>query len=468
MSTPKKTNIHAGGEEWRDMDHGRDFYRPEDHDDILREARSRIQAERMSTVRLRLVDRKGDPVARQRCRIEQVRNAFPFGDQLWGIDAMNRDGRGQSERAKAAKRLFAELYNSANNLCYWTERPRHDASKTEERQGEWLLENFAESVDWTISQGMIAKGHPLFWTVPKAVPEWIKRYDYETRLKFAEVRVRNIVARFKGRVKIWDAVNEPMWEPTFANINQREWPHIEKISAIADYVEKVLRWCREEDPNATYLINDYGMEEPEGKGAVHTGNDGSKVSAASQRRRYIELFQELERRGVPADGVGMQSHTGWVDHRQQWELYDEMAETGLPVHITEFWASTKELEKSGRYSPQVIQELVAEYVANYITCAYAHHNVEAFFAWGLIGAGVTFHGEYGGHDTLPLYNRMKELFHKEWMTRRETESDAEGIVEFRGFHGDYNCLVPLEGGNEKGLPFQVAKGSRNEWEITCL
>lgn len=449
------------------MDKGKDIYRPEDHAEMLTAARERIRSVRMTPVRLRLVDPQGNSLKGKKFRVQQHRNAFAFGDQLWGIDALNRDGRGQSERAKSAKRLFSGLFNAANNLCYWTERPRNDASKTEERQGEWQLENFAESVDWTLSQGMIAKGHPLFWTVPKAVPDWVKNYDYETRLKFAEVRVRNIVARFKGKVTIWDAVNEPMWEPTFANINQREWPHIEPIPEVADYIEKVLRWCREEDPTATFLVNDYGMEAPEGEDAVQTGNDGSKVSAASQRKRYIALFRELEKRGVPADGVGMQSHTGWVDHQQQWNLYDEMGATGVPVHITEFWASTKELEKTGRYSPETIREMVAEYVGNYLTCAFAHPNVEAFFAWGLIGSAVAFNGEFGGYETYPLYDKMKHLLQTEWMTRDELTTNDDGVAEFHGFFGDYHCLVPLAGGNDRGYPFQVQKGNGNQFELVC-
>lgn len=447
------------------MDSGRDFYNPDDYQDVLEEAKGRIPSVRMSPVRLRLVNRKGEPLKGAEVKVRQTKNAFPFGEQVWGLDAMIRDGRGESEKAKATKRLLAELYNSINNLCYWTERPRHDASKTEERQGEWNLENFAETVDWTLSQGMLAKGHPLFWSCPKAVPDWVKAYDPETRMKFAEVRVRNIVSRFKGRVKIWDAVNEPMWEPTLANINEREWPHIEKIPDIADALEPVLRWCREEDPDATYIINDYGVEAPAGKGKVHRGNDGSEVSAASQRKRLLELFRELDRRGVPADAVGMQSHTGWTDHREQWDLYDEVGSAGWPVHITEFWVSTGPLEESGRYSQDAINELVAEYVGNVLTCAYAHPNVDAFFAWGLLAKAVAFNGEFSGHDKLPLFHRMKKLFTEEWMTRETLTTNDDGVVEFNGFHGDYSVAKTLAGGVMAGREFRIQKGAKNDFEI---
>ena len=160
---------------------------------------------------------------------------------------MVRAGEQNSDRARYFKPLFADIFNSATALCYWTERPRNDSSKTEDFQGESRLENFAYCVDWARAAGLTVKGHPLFWPIPKAVPEWLKRYDYATQMKFLEVRVRSLVARFRGRVSIWDAVNESLWEPAFRNLPSRRWPHLDSIQEIADYVEPVLRWARECD-----------------------------------------------------------------------------------------------------------------------------------------------------------------------------------------------------------------------------
>jgi GH35 family endo-1,4-beta-xylanase len=101
--------------------------------------------------------------------------------------------------------------------------------KTEPYQGKKLLDSFAESVNWTNAFGMTAKGHPLFWTVRKALPRWLKEYPFETQWKFVEVRVRNMIARFGGRVKIWDVVNEALWEPVLKNLDKREWPYLETL-----------------------------------------------------------------------------------------------------------------------------------------------------------------------------------------------------------------------------------------------
>ena len=80
---------------------------------------------------------------------------------------------GDSDRLKYFRKRFAEVLNSLNTTVYWTERPRNDAAKTQDFQGEVQWDDFDESVNWALSQGLKVKGHPMYWTVPKAIPEWL-------------------------------------------------------------------------------------------------------------------------------------------------------------------------------------------------------------------------------------------------------------------------------------------------------
>ncbi len=425
----------AANEEWQDIAAAGGRYDPTLHADLLRAARAGIRTHRMREVELRLLRRDGTPLAATEITVEQLSHAFPFGDQVWELDALIRDGRGDSDRARAWKQRFAELFNAATSLCYWTERPRNDAAKTEDRQGEPRLENVAATVDWTLAQGMLAKGHPLFWSIPKCLPEWVKRYDPETLMKFAEVRVRSLVARFKGRVRIWDAVNEALWEATPKNLAKRHWPHVEPLAEMVEYIVPVLRWCREEDPDALYVVNDYGLEQ---EGEPLVGNDGSLVSASRQRRRLIELLDALAAAGHAPDAVGLQSHTGgWLGHAEQWRLYDQFAAAGWPVHITEFWAHPHEMAGHEGVPAAELDQLQAEYVANYLTCAFGHPNVRAFFFWGLLSEAIQWRDNLSGHELKPVYGRIQALLHDEWRTRETLRSDADGVVRFRGFHGRY-------------------------------
>lgn len=420
-------------------------YDPDRDADVVADARRRIADLRQREVTLRLVGRDGRPLSGVTVAVEQTGDGFPWGDQLWALDEMYRFGEGEMDRARAWKARFAEVFNAANALCYWTERPRNDGPKTEDRQGEPRYEGFSACVDWARAAGLMVKGHPLHWSIPKCVPEWVQRYPYETRLVFLEARVRSLVARFRGRVALWDAVNEALWEPAFRNLPDRRWPHVEDIGALAEDVARVLRWARDEDPDAAFVLNDYGMEANPEKGAP-VAADGTAVTAALQRRRMCDLLGRLaDLPGAPLpDAVGLQSHTGaWLTPGAQRAVYDELAEAGLPLHVTEFWAETGHLKARG-LPPDEIDALQAAYVENYLTVAFGHPAVEAFFFWGFMGDAIRW-GERSSHEPKPLFGRVRALLRNTWRTRATLCTDADGVARFRGFYGRYALGVAAEG-----------------------
>lgn len=441
------------GEEWRAMDESDGLYDPAKHEEALARARAGIEAHRKRDVVIKAVDRGGNPLKGLEIAVVLKRHAFLFGDQLWQLDRLHRFNEHETDKGFYWRKRFADLFNAATALCYWTERPENDGPKVEDVQGRNVTEHFAYCVDWANSQGLAVKGHPLFWSIDKCVPAWVKRYDYETQMTFAEVRVRNLVARFRDRVQLWDAVNEALWEPTLRHLPERCWPHIETIPEIAGMIEQVLGWVRDENPDALYLINDYGTES-DPPGGPRCQADGSPVTAAMQRRRYIDLVRALVARGAPPDAVGLQSHTGgWMSHVDQMAVYDAYAVLGTPVHITEFWASTKHLKE--RLSPEDLVELQTDYVANTLTCAFGHPAVEAFFFWGLMGHAVTWQ-QASSHHLTPLYHRLRALIHEQWTTRERLTTDEEGCVHLRGFYGDYALRYRIGGsGKHHGVPFTV-------------
>jgi len=432
----------------------------------VEKARANIDAVRKRDVELRVVDRRGQAVAGLKVEVVQKRHAFCFGDNLWSLDRLFRFGEADRDTGRYFRRRYADLLNAANALCYWTERPRNDGPKTEDRQGFPALEGFHACVDWAASQGLTVKGHPLFWSIPKCVPDWVQRYDHDTQWTFAEVRVRSLVASVRGRVAIWDAVNEPLWETAFRDLPRRHWPHLTPIEDIADYVEPVLRWAREEDPDACYLVNDYGLQ-PGGRDAdPPCAADGTKVTSALQRERFARLIECLRGRGAPPDAIGLQSHTGgWTDHATQWAVYDELAAAGLPLHVTEFWAHTKHLAATGKYSDEQLDEIQAEYVVNTVTTAFGHPAMDAFFFWGLMDGAVRW-GEHSSHELTDLYHRMWRLLHEEWTTRERRTTDAAGRVGFRGFLGDYALRFRLPGGQPAGRCFRVDRQAAMPLTVT--
>jgi GH35 family endo-1,4-beta-xylanase len=450
--------LGAGGEEWRIMQTGADGYDPSAGSDVVAAARDNIERIRKRDVTLRVVDGEGRSVAGAPVEVALTRHAFCFGDQLWPLDRMVRFGTDRTDRGRYWKLRFADALNAANALCYWTERPRNDGPKTEDVQGFPQLDGFHACVDWALSEGLTVKGHPLVWSIPKCVPQWVKRYDVETQMKFLEVRVRQLIASVAGKVRIWDLVNEALWEPAWKNLPNRRWPHIEDIEAIADYIAPAVRWARQEDPDACYLINDYGLAADKTiDGQPLQAADGTVVTAAMQRKRFLQLVRVLGDRGCPPGGIGLQSHTGgWVGPAQQAAVYDEMGEAGLPVHITEFSAPTRGLREEGKLSEEEIDGLQAEYVGNYLTVAFGHPAIHAFFFWGFMGRAVRFRGETSAHELTPVYETVRRLTREEWTTRERLTTDERGQVSFRGFFGDYALRWPVSEAQQCGARFRVA------------
>lgn len=447
--------------------------------DILKKARQDIAKIRKSDVEIKLIDTAGNPVKNTSVEIVQLKQSFLFGDCNPGMDELFRKYNGSSEKLVNYRRLFAGVMNSVNSTCYWTERPRNNMAKTEEYQGEPYYEGFADTVNWANSNGLTVKGHPLFWPVEKAIPDWLKKYPYDTQLKFLEVRLRELVSRFRGKVRLWDAVNEMLWEPALKNLKLRHWPHIETMDNMVEYISFVMNICREEDPDALYTLNDYGLEIPK-KPDLKT-KDGTVVSIGMQRKRYIELIKRLSEKGMQPNALGLQCHDGWMTFADQMAFYDEMATAGLPLHVTEFWAQTDQFQKKGErlvpgngdftaeaftnsnaptYTQDEIDNIQAEYIANYLTCAFSHPAIDAFLFWGFMGAAVTWKPEDSpSYELKPVYTKVRKLINEEWKTNLTAVTDSNGIVKFNGFFGDYSLRYPLKSGlpDKSGVLFSVNK-----------
>jgi GH35 family endo-1,4-beta-xylanase len=451
------------GEEWKQLAVATQHYNPLAFASDLEAARQRIRDIRGKEVDLRFTDRAGRPLPGLEVEIQQTTSAFNWGDQLWELDTLFRHGQAGSDRVRHFTHRFTQCLNSANCLSYWTEAPRNDGPKHMEFQGEDLLDGLADQVDWALKNGLTAKGHPVFWSIEKAYPEWLKRYPFETQWKFIEVRVRNLVARFKGKVKVWDLINEPMWEAAPKNLKERNWPHLESLENICEYIIPIMRWAREEDAGAKYIINDYGMEiDPEDWVIRH--KNGHQVTAQSQRRRFVDLFRRLAEEGACPDGLGMQAHTGpWLNPALQNAMLDEFAESGVPLHYTEFWADENNLVKAG-VDPKTAAEMKAEYVANIMTVAFAHPAVESFFFWGEITGSFGFRRDHNSsglptssHEPTPTYWRVRDLLQNEWMTRTSLVTDADGRARFRGFFGGYTARYAAGASMPAGVNFSVDK-----------
>ncbi len=127
--------------------------------------------------------------------------------------------------------------------------------------------------------------------------------------------IHTVVGRYKGKIQVWDVVNEALADGNGTNVLRNSlW--LEIIGP--DFIAKAFQYAHEADPKAILRYNDYGLENP------------------AKRKRLISLIKELQAQKVPVHAIGSQAH---VNVSTTFETMDqsltEMATLGLPIHITE-------------------------------------------------------------------------------------------------------------------------------------
>ena len=127
--------------------------------------------------------------------------------------------------------------------------------------------------------------------------------------------IHTVVGRYKGKIKVWDVVNEALSDGG-TNTLRESSPWYQIIGP--DFVAKAFQYAHEADSEAILRYNDYGLENP------------------SKRRKLIALIKSLQEQKVPVHAIGSQTH---INVGTTYETIDQaltdMKALGLPIHITE-------------------------------------------------------------------------------------------------------------------------------------
>lgn len=127
--------------------------------------------------------------------------------------------------------------------------------------------------------------------------------------------IHTVVGRYKGKVKVWDVVNEALSDGGTDVLRKSLWQEI----IGPDFIAKAFQYAHEADPNAILRYNDYSLENP------------------AKRRKLLTLIRSLQEQKVPVHAIGSQAHlnvsTAGFDEMDK--ALTEIATLGLPIHITE-------------------------------------------------------------------------------------------------------------------------------------
>ncbi|MEO0293467.1 MAG: endo-1,4-beta-xylanase [candidate division WOR-3 bacterium] len=164
---------------------------------------------------------------------------------------------------------------------------------------------------------MFMVGHTLVWFYQ--TPSWVfedkdgNPLDRESLLSRMKDHIFTVMGRYKGRIQGWDVVNEAIAED--GSFRKCKW--LEIIGE--DYIQKAFEYAMEADPSCELYYNEYDLEKP------------------PKCEGVIRLLENLKRKGIRIDGVGVQGH--WFldyPHLEEIEAYIlAISKLGLKVIISE-------------------------------------------------------------------------------------------------------------------------------------
>ncbi len=373
----------------------------------------------------------GQPLAEQPVTVAQQRHAFGFGNigfdfvDLVGGPRPEADGQpfGGTDQVDLERlgELWLSLFNTATLPFYW--------GSYEPRRGAPDTERLTKTARWLAERGVTVKGHPLVWHTVQ--PPWLLGLDLDEVERLQRARIRDLVGGFAGLIDTWDAINEAVIMPVFANGDNAITP-LARARGRIHMVRMAFEEARAANPSATLLLNDFDL------------------SSA-----YECLIEGVLEAGIRIDAIGLQTHMhqGYRGEEQMQQLLDRFARYGLPLHLTETTLV------SGHLMPPEIVDLndyqipdwpstpegearQADDIARHYRSLLAHPAVQSINYWGLTDRGAWLGAPAGlvraDGSRKPSYDALEALIKGEWWLPPTTmRTDADGTVTVEGFLGDY-------------------------------
>jgi len=177
---------------------------------------------------------------------------------------------------------------------------------------------------------MLIVGHTLAWH--NQTPRWVfqdangrplqrtNAADRALLLQRLHDHIQTVVGRYRGRIQIWDVVNEALNDGgslSDTNLLRQRSPWVRILGD--EFIVKAFEWAHEADPDAILRYNDYSIEnEP-------------------KRKRLIALIKMLQAEHVPVMAIGSQTHANltWPSAELEDAALTDIEQLGLPIHITE-------------------------------------------------------------------------------------------------------------------------------------
>jgi len=383
------------------------------------EANERIEKIRKGDINVIVKDKNGNLVPNAKVDVNMYEHEFKFGTSVYQAVLENEE----------YKNAITSLFNGAvfEVEHKWNEYEK-DPSLSK-RMTDLLKSNGVKHIRghfWFPSRkGAYTPDSSQF---PQDLPSL-----YDNKDAFFE-RVKNHVLRvgnaFKGEYCHWDVMNEITKNP--ALVDQYG----------AEYMKLLYETSRQVDPNTKLYVTETGINR----------------AGSEQYVGFTKHVDTLVNNNIPFDGIGIQGHLSTFDSPQVWydmieSLYQKY---GKEISITEFDMDTDN------------EDAQANYTRDILIATFSNEHVDGFYMWGFWD-GIHWLGN------APVYKKdwtlkksgeqFIDLVYNKWWTNESGTTDENGEFNVRGYYGDYDITVTLNG-TSKTVSVPCYKGNDNTIYIT--
>lgn len=363
-------------------------------------ALARIEKYRKGDLTVKVRDSHGHPISGATVKIDQIRQDFRFGT---AVPASLIVAKGQ-----IADRFRTYLLRFFNTVVFGNDLKWHQLGAED-------YTDVDAAIKWLDEHGFRIRGHNLVWGSFQYLPKGLEQMSNEQIVAALRRRIVDAVSRFKGKVYIWDVVNEAATERAL-------WDRIGW-----DKFVDVYKWAREVDPNVQLCYNDYNWTEEEAVGT-------------NQRNVALSRVKMLIEQGAPLDVIGLQSHDEppLTAISRVIEIVNNIAKLGKKLEVTEYDLSVQNDKFHG------------EYMRDFLTAMYSIPQVQSFVMWGF-WEGDHWRASEGGAmvrrdwTLRPAAKIWEDLTRRQWWTKASGKTDEGGTLRTRAFYGTLKVTVSAQG-----------------------
>lgn len=303
-------------------------------------------------------------------------------------------------------KFFAQAFDFATLPFY--------AGRTVPERGKYTYGYIDSALEFLQSKNIQPKGHPIWFGHGDVNPKWLFNQPFETLQEYAREIAQHHVGTYKGRIGIWDAMNEA-----------HDWANCFMLTQ-AQLTELTRTCCdalHEADGAATAVVNVClpFAEYVAGRYVCY----GSLPEKLRSPLAYLRAILEA---GVEFDVTGIQLYFPARDMVAVDRMLSVFASLGKPVHITEMGvngglrgagsrgaSSWSQLSMSeGVWHGGWNEGTQADWLEQFYTIAAARPEIKALTWWDFIEPSFSGNGAFLYEDENPreIYFRLLALKEK--------------------------------------------------------